>query len=41
MKKFSDEAWHAAPKIILGIDIGTTHSAVSFAHMFEGMSYSR
>ncbi|KAH7330579.1 hypothetical protein B0J17DRAFT_580271 [Rhizoctonia solani] len=31
MKGFSDEPWNGEPKIIVGIDLGTTHSAVSFS----------
>ncbi|KAF8761577.1 ATP binding [Rhizoctonia solani] len=36
MKSFSDEPWKGESKIILGIDLGTTHSAVSFAYLYQG-----
>ncbi|ELU37938.1 hypothetical protein AG1IA_08033 [Rhizoctonia solani AG-1 IA] len=35
-KSFSDEPWKGESKIILGIDLGTTHSAVSFAYLYQG-----
>ncbi|EUC57638.1 heat shock 70 kDa protein 12A [Rhizoctonia solani AG-3 Rhs1AP] len=34
MKVFAEGAWNRPPKIILGIDIGTTRSAVSFAYLY-------
>ncbi|KAG9120288.1 hypothetical protein FRC07_004280 [Ceratobasidium sp. 392] len=34
MRAFAEEPWTRPPKIILGIDIGTTQSAVSFAHLY-------
>ncbi|KAF8603219.1 hypothetical protein BDV93DRAFT_493895 [Ceratobasidium sp. AG-I] len=36
MRNFSKDVWPGESQIILGIDIGTTHSAVSFAHLFKG-----
>ncbi|CAE6466461.1 unnamed protein product [Rhizoctonia solani] len=36
MKSFSDEPWNGEPKIIVGIDLGTTHSAVSFSYLYKG-----
>ncbi|KAL5634436.1 hypothetical protein ACGC1H_002480 [Rhizoctonia solani] len=40
MKVFAEGAWNRPPKIILGIDIGTTRSAVSFAYLYPGGSQS-
>ncbi|CAE6466496.1 unnamed protein product [Rhizoctonia solani] len=34
MKVFAEGAWNRPPKIILGIDIGTTQSAVAFAYLY-------
>ncbi|KAF8311659.1 uncharacterized protein EI90DRAFT_2953365 [Cantharellus anzutake] len=34
MKSFSADPWMRKPKIILGLDIGTTFSGVSFAYLF-------
>ncbi|KAJ1303479.1 hypothetical protein OPQ81_011666 [Rhizoctonia solani] len=36
MKVFAEGAWSRPPKIILGIDIGTTQSAVAFAYLYPG-----
>ncbi|KAG8747460.1 hypothetical protein FRC12_014070, partial [Ceratobasidium sp. 428] len=36
MRAFAEEPWEHPQKIILGIDIGTTHSAVSFAFLYPG-----
>lgn len=35
-RSWSTEPWHGRTKIILGIDLGTTQSSVSFAHLFDG-----
>ncbi|QRV77751.1 heat shock protein 70 kDa 12A [Ceratobasidium sp. AG-Ba] len=34
MRAFTEGPWTRPPKIILGIDIGTTQSAVAFAHLY-------
>ncbi|KAF8593330.1 kinase-like protein [Ceratobasidium sp. AG-I] len=34
MRTFAEEPWSRPPKIILGIDIGTTQSAVAFAYLY-------
>ncbi|KAG9080112.1 hypothetical protein FRC06_007071, partial [Ceratobasidium sp. 370] len=34
MRAFTERPWTRPPKIILGIDIGTTQSAVAFAHLY-------
>ncbi|KAH7336830.1 hypothetical protein B0J17DRAFT_599649 [Rhizoctonia solani] len=34
MKVFAEGSWNRPPKIILGIDIGTTQSAVAFAYLY-------
>lgn len=36
MNRFSSGPWRGESKIIIGIDLGTTQSAVSFAYLFEG-----
>ncbi|KAG8793236.1 hypothetical protein FRC12_003453 [Ceratobasidium sp. 428] len=36
MRTFAEEPWELPKKIILGIDIGTTQSAVSFAFLYPG-----
>ncbi|KAJ1310673.1 hypothetical protein OPQ81_009200 [Rhizoctonia solani] len=36
MKSLSDEPWDGEPKLILGVDLGTTHSAVSFLYLYKG-----
>ncbi|CAE6523685.1 unnamed protein product [Rhizoctonia solani] len=36
MKSYSEEPWKGEPKLILGIDLGTTHSAVSFLYLLQG-----
>ncbi|KAG8716979.1 hypothetical protein FRC09_014937 [Ceratobasidium sp. 395] len=36
MRTFVEEPWELPKKIILGIDIGTTQSAVSFAFLYPG-----
>ncbi|KAF8317320.1 hypothetical protein DL93DRAFT_2076909 [Clavulina sp. PMI_390] len=36
MKPFSPQPWAGPDKLVIGIDIGTTHSAVSYAHLFDG-----
>ncbi|CCO34430.1 Heat shock 70 kDa protein 12A [Rhizoctonia solani AG-1 IB] len=36
MKVFAEGPWSRSPKIILGIDIGTTQSAVAFAYLYPG-----
>lgn len=35
-KTVSSEPWRGPSRIALGIDIGTTHTAISFSHLFEG-----
>ena len=34
--RFSDDAWTGPEKLVIGIDIGTTCSAVSYAHLIRG-----
>ncbi|KAG8727344.1 hypothetical protein FRC12_022591 [Ceratobasidium sp. 428] len=34
MRAFTEGPWTRPPKIILGIDIGTTQSAVAFAYLY-------
>ncbi|KAF8593579.1 hypothetical protein BDV93DRAFT_225618 [Ceratobasidium sp. AG-I] len=34
MRSFAEEQWVGPPKIILGIDIGTTQSAIAFAYLY-------
>ncbi|KAF8593580.1 hypothetical protein BDV93DRAFT_612189 [Ceratobasidium sp. AG-I] len=36
MGAFAEAQWSRPPKIILGLDIGTTQSAVTFAHLYPG-----
>ncbi|KAG8793239.1 hypothetical protein FRC12_003456 [Ceratobasidium sp. 428] len=36
MRAFAEELWNDSQKIILGIDIGATQSAVSFAYLYPG-----
>ncbi|EUC65714.1 heat shock 70 kDa protein 12A [Rhizoctonia solani AG-3 Rhs1AP] len=36
MGRYTDEPWTGEPKLILGIDLGTTHSAVSFSYLLQG-----
>ncbi|CUA75815.1 ER membrane protein complex subunit 1 [Rhizoctonia solani] len=36
MKGHTEEAWQGEPKLIVGIDLGTTHSAVSFSYLLQG-----
>ncbi|KAF8603201.1 hypothetical protein BDV93DRAFT_493856 [Ceratobasidium sp. AG-I] len=36
MKGFEKGIWQGSSRIILGIDIGTTQTAVSFTHLFKG-----
>lgn len=37
MKVFSGDLWNRPAKIVLGIDIGTTQTAVSFAYLQPGL----
>ncbi|CAE6502943.1 unnamed protein product [Rhizoctonia solani] len=40
MKVFAEGPWNRPPKIILGVDIGTTESAVAFAYLYpDGPQY--
>lgn len=36
MQPFAKSDWADDDKIVIGIDIGTTHTAVSFAHLYAG-----
>jgi hypothetical protein len=36
MQPFAKQNWADNDKIVIGIDIGTTHSAVSYAHLYTG-----
>ncbi|CAE6366755.1 unnamed protein product, partial [Rhizoctonia solani] len=40
MKVFAEDAWSGPSKIILGVDIGTTQSAVAFAYLRPGRPQS-
>jgi len=36
MPPFSEERYYGTEKLVIGIDIGTTHTAVSYAHLYPG-----
>lgn len=36
MKAWSNELWRGRSKIVIGVDLGTTHSGVSYAYLFNG-----
>jgi len=38
MRPFADEPWSQGAKLIVAFDIGTTQTAVSFAHLYFGGS---
>lgn len=40
MQPFVKQNWEGDDKIVIGIDIGTTHSAVSYAHLYTGSMFS-
>ena len=39
MPSFMEEPWSGDEKLVIGIDIGTTHTAVSYAHLYPGMYF--
>ncbi|KDQ12452.1 hypothetical protein BOTBODRAFT_146678 [Botryobasidium botryosum FD-172 SS1] len=41
MRPFSGEPWKQEAKIVIAFDIGTTQTAVSFAHLYPGESIAR
>lgn len=36
MQPFAKQDWEGDDKIVIAIDVGTTHSAVSYAHLYAG-----
>ena len=36
MPPFSQEPWSGIEKLVIGIDIGTTQTAVSYVHLYPG-----
>jgi molecular chaperone DnaK (HSP70) len=36
MPPFSQEPWSDIEKLVIGIDIGTTQTAVSYVHLYPG-----
>ena len=36
MPPFAQEPWSGSEKLVIGIDIGTTHTAVSYVHLYPG-----